>query len=26
MRYMSRHMTEPEMRAIADYYASLPPR
>lgn len=24
MRYMSRHMTEPEMRAIADYYASLP--
>lgn len=26
MRYMSRHMTEQEMRAIADYYASLPPR
>lgn len=26
MRYMSRHMTEQEMRAIADYYAGLPPR
>jgi len=26
MLYMSRQMTDAEMRAIADYYASLPPR
>jgi cytochrome c553 len=26
MRIMSRQMTEAEMRAIADYYAALPPR
>lgn len=26
MRLMSRHMTEAEMRAIAQYYAALPPR
>ncbi|WP_036260696.1 c-type cytochrome [Methylocapsa aurea] len=26
MRYMSRHMTEAEMEAIAAYFASLPPR
>jgi cytochrome c553 len=26
MRYMSRQMTDAEMRALADYYASLPPR
>lgn len=26
MRYMSRHMSDAEMRAIADYYSSLPPR
>ena len=26
MRTMSRQMTEAEMRAIADYYAALPPR
>lgn len=26
MRYMSRQVTEAEMRALADYYASLPPR
>ena len=26
MRIMSRQMTEADMRAIADYYASLPPR
>jgi len=25
MRYMSRQMTDAEMRAIADYYGSLPP-
>lgn len=26
MRYMSRHMTEEEMEAIAAYFSSLPPR
>jgi cytochrome c553 len=26
MRVMSRQMTDPEMGAIADYYAGLPPR
>lgn len=26
MRYMSRQMSEADMQAIADYYASLPPR
>jgi cytochrome c553 len=26
MLYMSRQLTDEEMRAIADYYASLPPR
>jgi len=26
MRYMSRQMTDEDMRAIADYYAKLPPR
>jgi cytochrome c553 len=26
MLFMSRQMTDDEMRAIADYYASLPPR
>jgi cytochrome c553 len=26
MLYMSRQMTDADMRAIADYYASLPPR
>jgi cytochrome c553 len=26
MRYMSRHMTEKEMEAIAAYFSSLPPR
>jgi cytochrome c553 len=26
MRYMSRHMSDTEMRALAEYYASLPPR
>lgn len=26
MRYMSRHMTEAEMEAIAAYFSSLPPR
>lgn len=26
MRLMSRHMSEKEMRAIAQYYSSLPPR
>ncbi|MCF8478186.1 MAG: c-type cytochrome [Pseudolabrys sp.] len=26
MLYMSRQMTDDEMHAIADYYASLPPR
>lgn len=26
MRYMSRHMTEVEMEAIAAYFSSLPPR
>jgi cytochrome c553 len=26
MRTMSRQMTDAEMRALADYYASLPPR
>jgi cytochrome c553 len=26
MRFMSRQMTDEDMRAIADYYAKLPPR
>jgi cytochrome c553 len=26
MRFMSRQMTDGDMRAIADYYSSLPPR
>jgi cytochrome c553 len=26
MRFMSRQMTDADMRAIADYYSSLPPR
>jgi cytochrome c553 len=26
MRFMSRQMTDADMRAIADYYAGLPPR
>jgi len=26
MRFMSRQMTDDDMRAIADYYAKLPPR
>jgi len=26
MRYMSRHMTEGEMEAVAAYFSSLPPR
>ena len=26
MLYMSRQMTDDEMRVLADYYASLPPR